>query len=317
MALKSLNGLQLFAEGGGDGGASVGGGESGAGTVSAGDKTETAYPENIPERAKKYYDMAVKKTQNVGTANDDTAISKKSITTEEEKASATEPKRLTYKELIKSDEYKAEHERHLQKVIKDRMKSHDEILGLVVRKYGVDVNSETFKEDLKNALTEDDSVYEKYAEEHDVSINEAKRMIGIEEQLKQANRVAEERKAQEEYENTIGALKRSGESTNAEYPEFDLDSAMKDERFRRLVVAFGGNTTQAYEAVNHRALKQRAVTEAEARAQATVQNSIRANRARPLEGGISSNNSVGDVPNFKNMNLEQLRRYALQHKIKR
>ena len=198
------------------------------------------------------------------------------------------------------------------------MKSHDEILGLVAQKYGVDVNSETFKEDLKNALQSDDSVYERYAEEHDVSINEAKRMVGIEQQLKQANRAAEERKAQEEYEQTIGALKRSGENTKAEYPEFDLDSAMKDERFRRLVVAFGGNTTQAYEAINHKAIKQKAVSEAEARAQVTVQNSVRANRYRPLEGGISSNNVSGDIaPDFRSMNLDQLRQYALQHKIKR
>lgn len=314
--IKYLYGLQLFAEGGGDGGASASGGESGT-TADEGGATK-AYPNNIPERAKKYYDMAVKKTQKVDA---ETSIDAKSThtTTEEETAIAADqveeaPKKMSYKELIKSDEYKADHERHIQKVVRDRMKSHDEILGLVAQKYGIDVNSETYKDDLKAALKADDSVYERYAEEHDVSIDEARRMVGIEEQLQKANQEAADRKAQDEYDRTINALRSAANQTKTEYPDFDLDTAMADDRFRRLVVAFGGDTTQAYEAINHRSLQKKAVADAEARATAAVQNSVKANRSRPLEGGISSTNISDAAPDFKNMNLAQLRKYAETHR---
>ena len=321
MALKKTFDLQLFAEGA-DGGAlaSSSGGSSEAAGVS--EAQNTAYPKNIPERAKKYYDMAVKKSQKVDTANEAVMAEKAEHPTAEEAVhheQQQEPqKKLTYKELIKSEEYKAEHDKYVQRVVKDRLKSHYEILGLVAQKYGVDVNSETFKDDLRTALESDDSVYERYAEEHDVSINEAKRMVGIEQQLKQATQEAAERKEQEEYTRTIEALRSVAKDTRSEYPEFDLDTCMADERFRRLVVAFGGDTTKAYEALNHRTLKHRAVMEAETRAQAAVANSVRANKTRPLEGGISSINSAADsAPDFRSMDLAQLRLYAAQHKIKR
>lgn len=316
--IKYLFGLQLFAEGGGDGGASAGGGSASAGTETSGG-AEIAYPDNIPERAKKYYEKAVKKTQKVDTATETAPVEEKTTTTEEKQETATTVERtnekMSYKDLIKSDEYKEEHERHIKSVIKDRMRATNEILSLVAQKYGVDVNSKTFKDDLTTAIKADDSVYEAYAEEHDVSIDEARRMVGIEEQLKQANQEAADRKAEEEYNSTINALKKSAELTKAEYPDFNLDAMMKDDRYRRLVVAFGGDTTQAYEAINHKALQRRAVEEAEAKAQAAVQSSVRANRSRPHEGGLSSNSAANDgMPNFKAMNLAQLRQYAETHR---
>ena len=321
MALKITFDLQLCAEGE-DGGTPASSGSGSSEAEGATVAKNTAYPKNIPERAKKYYDMAIKKTQSVDTANEAVMAEKTAYPTAEETVTyeqQQEPRqKLTYKELIKSDEYKAEHEKYVQRVVKDRLKSHYEILGLVAQKYGVDVNSETFKDDLRAALVSDDSVYEKYAEEHDVSINEAKRMVGIEQQLKQATQEAAERKEQEEYARTIDALRSVAKGTKSEYPEFDLDTYMADDRFRRLVVAFGGDTTKAYEALNHRTLKQRAVMEAETRAQAAVANSVRANKTRPLEGGISSTNSAIDsTPDFRSMDLAQLRLYAAQHKIKR
>ena len=318
---KFLYDLQLFAEGGGDGGASEGSGGSGTGgTVEPAAQT-VEYPKNLPERAKRFYDTAIKKTQKVDTAApnaDSESKDPKTTTEEEETPDTTTPpqKKLTYKELIRSDEYKADHERHIQAVLKDRMKGHNEILGLIAQKYGIDVNSKTFKDDLKAAITADDSVYERYAEEHDVSLDEARRMVGIEEQLKQANEDARARKEEEEYHRTIGALRQAASETKSAYPDFDLDTAMADDRFRRLVVAFGGNTTLAYEAINHKALQQKAVAEAEAKAQAAVQDSVKANRNRPHEGGISSNTGTANdgMPDFRSMNLAELRQYAEQHR---
>ena len=323
MALLFKIGLQFFAEGGGDGGASAGGSESSAGTVAGAEAPKTEYPKGIPERAKKYYDMAVAKTQKVDTASKAEPVKTEATPTEEEGKAAdppaqqTQPQKMSYKELIKSDEYKADHDRYMQKTIKDRFKSDNELFAIIAEKYGLDTSAETFKDDLRNALKADDSIYERYADEHDVSIEEAKRMIGIEQQLKQVTQAAEERKAQDEYNRTIESLKSAAAQTKATYADFDLDTAMQDDRFRRLVVAFNGDTTQAYEAINHKALQQKAVAAAEARAQSVVQNRVMANRSRPPEGGLSSINVNDVAPDFKSMNLAQLREYAAKNRFKR
>lgn len=90
--------LQLFGEGGdgGDGGSASSVGES-VGVDSGEDKISAS----IPEKAKKYYQKAVEKT-----ANSTTKTSDKTQTTDESKTT----EKIPYKDLIKSDDYKDEHE---------------------------------------------------------------------------------------------------------------------------------------------------------------------------------------------------------------
>lgn len=325
MALRKRIDLQLFADDGGDGGVAATTEVSSASTVTTDTSgSGTEYPSNIPERAKKYYDMATKKAQKVDTAIKDMPI--EANTTEEEPGAVevASNKKLTYKEMIESEDYKADHEKYVQKLLKDRMKKHNaeaekdlELLHLVGRKYGLDANSQTFKEDLSSAIKADDGIYEKYAQEHDVPIEEAKRMVGIEQQLERATKEAEQRRVAEEDARVINALRDKGRETQNVYPDFNLDEQMADERFRRLVVAFNGDTTQAYEAINHKALTRRAVAEAEANAQRAVSNSVKANLSRPAEGGISSTSMADSAPDFRSMGIDGLRAWAAKQRIKR
>lgn len=319
MALIYENVLQLFADGA-DGGASAAGGESGITAEST--ESGAAYPEGMPEHAKRYYDAAARRKQ-----MDVTAV-EAAQNTETEQSGNAKP---SYRELISSDEYKAEHEKYLQSVIRDRMKSHKaelakyqgqaaedrELMSLIGQKYGLDVTSESFKHDLSEAIKADDSVYERYAEEHDVSISEARRMIGIEQQLSKATKAADERRTAEEQARVIDALRAKGEETKRMYPEFDLDSAMRDDRFRRLTAVFGGDTTQAYKALNHDVLQKRAVADAEARAQAAVSNAVRANVARPADGGLLASHAGYAPTDFRALAKEKgtrgLREWALQN----
>lgn len=322
MALRKRIDLQLFADDGGDGGVAATTEASSASTVTTDTSgSGTEYPSNIPERAKKYYDMATKKAQKVDTAIPETPVA--TTPTEEETGTASN-KKLTYKEMIESEDYKADHEKYVQKLLKDRMKKHNaeaekdlELLHLVGRKYGLDANSQTFKEDLSSAIKADDGIYEKYAQEHDVPIEEAKRMVGIEQQLERATKEEEQRRVAEEDAKVINALRDKGRETQSVYPDFNLDEQMADERFRRLVVAFNGDTTQAYEAINHKALTRRAVAEAEANAQRAVSNSVKANLSRPAEGGISSTSIADSAPDFRSMGIDGLRAWAAKQRIKR
>jgi hypothetical protein len=316
--------LQLFADGG-DGGASAGGESGGIGAEAS--NGGEFLPPNAPARAKEIQKkMLAKSVQKVDTATnnkptDQNTQNTTNTTAEELKTESDTPPAVakkTYKELIESDDYRADHERYIQKTVGDRMRKHNadigeanEILSLMGRKYGLDPSSETFRKDLTNALNSDDSVYEKYAEEHDVPIEEAKKMVGLQQQLDRVQKEAEARKAQEERDRVINALRDKGVETKAQYPDFDLDIAMQDPRFMRMVAAMGGDTTMAYEAINHKVLVARAEQRAAAEAQSKVANSVRSNLQRPLDSNISnSSNTTASMPDFRSMNKQQLDEWA-------
>lgn len=317
--MTQLDFLQLFAEGG-DGGASAGGEGSSTGAETGG-KDPFA---NAPKKARDLFKKMQSEAKGDITSAEIKASDEGTPTTKEE-TPPTQEKKLSFKDLIASEEYKADYERHIQKAVKDRTKRHDtemgevnEILALVGQKYGLDTASETFRADLTKAIQDDDSVYEKYAEEHDVPIEEAKNIVNLKQQLDRANRQAEERRMMDEDAKVINALRTSAEQTKLKYPEFDLDTAIQDPQFRQLTKAWGGNTTMAYESLNHSAIVQEAQRRAAAEAKQAVANSVRSNLSRPAEGGISSStNTATDTPDFNSMNLKQLREWASKQKTRR
>lgn len=317
--MTQLDFLQLFAEGG-DGGASAGGEGSSVGAETGGRDPFA----NAPKKARDLFKKMQSEAKGDITSAETKASDEDTPTTKEE-TPPTQEKKLSFKELIASEEYKPDYERHIQKAVKDRTKRFDtemgevnEILALVGQKYGLDTASETFRADLTKALQDDDSVYEKYAEEHDVPIEEAKNIVNLKQQLERANKQAEERRIMDENAKVINALRTSAEQTKLKYPDFDLDTAIQDPRFRQLTKAWGGNTTMAYESLNHSAIVQEAERRAAAEAKQAVANSVRSNLSRPAEGGISSStNTATDTPDFNSMNLKQLREWASKQKTRR
>ena len=316
--------LQLFAEGG-DGGASAGGEGSAVG-VETGGRDPFA---NAPKKARDLYaKMQTEAKGDITSAKEEATATNKvegTATTTEEETPKQETKKLSFKDLIASEDYKADYERHIQKAVKDRTKRHDtemgevnDLLALVGQKYGLDSASETFRADLTKAIQSDDSIYEKYAEEHDVPIEEAKTIVNLKQQLDRVNKQAEERRVMEEDARVINALRASAEQTKAKYPDFDLDTAIQDPQFRQLTKAWNGNTTMAYESLNHSAIVQEAQRRAAAEAKQAVANSVRSNLSRPTEGGISSStNSAPEVPDFNSMNLKQLKEWASKQNMRR
>lgn len=309
--------LQLFAEGG-DGGASAGG--EGASSGAEAGKTGEADPfANAPKKAKDLYARMQKKDE--GDVPVSEAVSTTPTAIEETTKEKSE-KKLSFKELIATDDYKSDYERHIQRAVKDRTKRYDtemgevnELLALVGQRYGLDPTSESFRADLTKAVQGDDSVYEKYAEEHDVPVEEARTIVNLKQQLDRANKEAEARRVQEEDARVINALRASAEQTKAKYPEFDLDTAIRDPQFRQLTKAWNGNTTMAYESLNHSAIVKEAERRAAAEAKNAVANSVRSNLSRPSDGGISSSiNSAPEAPDFNSMDLKQLREWATRQK---
>ena len=322
---EKIDFLQLFAEGGGDGGASAGGEGS---ETALGDGRENDLFANAPQKAKDLYaKMQREAAQNVDTAMEEPEANahKKTTTEEEGKKAVLQPNKKTpFKDLIASDEYRADYERHIQRAVKDRTKRHDaemgevnELFSLIGQKYGLDPTSQTFRADLTKAVQADDSVYEKYAEEHDVPIEEARNVVQLKQKLERAQKEAAARKIADEEERIISALRKSAEQTREKYPDFDLDTAMQDPRFLQLTRAWGGNTTQAYESLHHSAIVREAERRAASEAKQAVANSVRSNLSRPYEGGLSSStNATPAVPDFSSMDRKGLRAWAAEQQRK-
>lgn len=317
---KLMLNLQLFADGGGDGGdggtASGTVGEAVVGNTSG----ERDIPAFIPEKAKKYYQKALDKTKG-STTEAKTESSGKAQTTD---VQGTTDKKTSYADFIK--EHPEEHKAYMDKTISDRLKKYKgieednakykDILDTVAYKYGVSADDENFLSILKEKIDADDSYYENYAMEHDISPEEARRIVTMERKAAQYDAEKAQMEKQEQMRQHIMVLRQNAEKTKAQFPQFDLEAEMQDERFRRLCAANNGDTTAAYMACHWNEILPATVQMASKQIQMQTANSVASNKARPTENGISSKASSVVQNDFSNMNLQQLRQYADEQRRK-
>lgn len=309
--------LQLFGEGGdgGDGGSAGGAGEGG------GNVAGEEIPASIPEKARKHYQKAMQKMPKAAPA----PTPEPQPTTEKEVTETHTP----YAELIKSDAYKDEHQAYMNKTISERLGKYKGIeeqygkaksaLDIVAAKYGIDSSAENFLEALTAKIEADDSYYETYAAEHDISTDEAKRVITLERQLSAAEAQKAQAQKQEQMRQQVMLLQKNAEKTKARFPQFDLNTEMQDERFRRLCMVNNGDTTAAYMACHWDTILPATAQAATAQAAQQTAQAIKANQSRPRENGLSSTAApaVASVEkDFRSMNLKELRAYADEQRRK-
>ena len=305
--------LQLFGEGGdgGDGGSATSVGE---GVV---DDSGEKILASIPEKAKKYYQKAMEKTsKSTPKAPDDAQPTKEQSTTE----------KTSYADLIKSDDYKEEHKAYMDKTIGDRLKKykgieedlgkHKAILDVVASKYGVNPNDENFLQVLQQKIDEDDSYYEQYAMEHEISTEEARRIVTMERKVAQMDAQKAQMEKEEQMRQQIMLLRQNAERTKAQFPQFDLETEMQDERFRRLCAVNNGDTTAAYMACHWKDVLTNTVQMKTREIQAQTAQAVASNKARPIENGLSSSAPSVVQQDFSKMNLQQLRQYADEQRRK-
>ena len=307
--------LQLFGEGGegGDGGSANPIGENEVDNNSG----ENDLLASIPEKAKKYFEKAMEKT-----AQSKPKASKEAQATNEQ--STTE--KTSYADLIKSDEYKDDHKAYMDKAIGDRLKKykgieddlgkHKAILDVVANKYGVNPDDENFLGVLAEKIEADDSYYENYAMEHDISTEEARRIVTMERKAAQYDAQQEEKQRQEQMRQHIMLLRQNAERTKARFPQFDLDVEMQDERFRKLCAVNNGDTTAAYMACHYDEVITNQVQMASRQIQSQTAQAVAANKARPIENGISSSAPSVVQQDFSKMNLKEIRQWAEEQRRK-
>ena len=295
---KWLN-LQLFGEGGD-------GGDSAGEAVSEANPGEEI-PAHIPERARGAYKKALE-------------ANKAPQPTTEAPAEEAQPTHIAYSDLIKSDEYRDEHKAYMDKTISDRLKKYKGIeeangkmmnaLSAVAVKYGLDTSSEDFLDTLSQRINADDSYLEDYAMEHNLSTEEARKSIEMERKINAYENEKRQNEMMRIQQEELNALLASAERTKSVYPNFDLDVEMQDERFRNLCAVTHGDTLAAYRTVHHDELLRQQGIQSAQRATQQIANSVAANKARPIENGLSSVASAVTDIDFRKMNKAQLQAWA-------
>ncbi len=322
MLEKLLLNLQLFGEGGGDGGdggsASASVGENNGGTNPGEDKILAS----IPEKARKYYHKAMEREKGSTTETQDKPNDNVSQTTNDK--GTTE--KLSYSDLIKSDDYKEEHKAYMDKAIGDRLKKykgmeddlgkHKALLDTVAVKYGVNPSDENFLETLAEKIEADDSYYEDYAMEHDISTEEARRIVTMQRKAERYDAEQEAKAKQEKMREHLIVLHKNAEKTKSQFPEFDLETEMENEKFRRLCAVTNGDTSAAYMACHYGKILPATVQRASKQIQMQTAQAVASNKARPIENGISSQAPSVVQHDFRNMSLKELRAYAEEEKRK-
>ena len=326
MLKKLLLNLQLFGEGGdgGDGGSAVSAGDN------AIDTSGENIPASIPEKAKKYFQKAMEKT----SANKTVSTPKASEPVQTTNEPKTTTEKTLYADLIKSDDYKEDHKAYMEKTLGDRLKKYKgieeisgkqkAILDVVASKYGVNPDDENFLEVLQQKVDADDAYVEDYAMEHDMSNEDARRILSMERKVARidAEKAAMEAERaemakQEQMRQQIMLLRQNAEKTKSQFPEFDLDTEMQDERFRKLCAVNNGDTTAAYMACHWNEIIPAKVQMASRQIQAQTAQVVASNKARPIENGLSSSAPSVVEQDFRKMDLKQLRRFADEQRRKK
>ena len=307
--LDYLLNLQLFAEGdGGDGGASSEG--EGTGAVIDGDDKVLA---SIPEKARKFYPKKSKAEAQGGA--------------ETEEENVTNESKPSYLDLIRSDDYKDAHKEYMEKTLNDRLKKYKGIeerdskmsglLQTIGMKYGLDANSNTFLDDVAKAIEGDESYYEKYAIDHDMTPTEARKIVELEREVSSYKAAHEDAEREIQKQEALRVLHQNAEVTKAQFPNFDLDAEMMNEEFRNITALLGGDTTRAYMAIHGNEVMKNVAVNASKQAQIQTTNAINANKGRPIENGLNGSQGTVTETNFRNMNLQQIRAYAEEQRRKR
>lgn len=311
--MKSFFNLLRFGEGG-----DSGSGSASAEGSSSGETSGAEIPSSIPERGRKLFAEAMKET---GTAP------KKTTETADTVKETTKESKLTYEDMIKSDEYKEAHREYMEKTINDRLKKYKgqeadlnaarTLLNTIGTKYGLSSDDKDYMSKLQEAIDNDDSYYEKYAEDHDMTPAEARKMVSLENRLRETE-AAQARAEQEEVQRKqFEVVRANATRTQAKYPGFDLGTELQNPAFVRILSSTNGDTTAAYVATHYDEITRGIAESVAQQSQIAAANAIASGVKRPQENGLSGTAASDVSINFSNMSLADIRAYAEAQRRKR
>lgn len=283
--------LQLFADGGGDGGAGAAPGEAAPGT----EASETGVPspdagERKGRRQRKPDPMA---NVEFGRAPEE---AQEPAAPARQADAAQEPE--SFDSLIKG-KFKAEFGAAVQDIISKRFpanKANEErleklspMLEALASLHGIerDENGNLDEDAIIRAVMDDDALYEEEAARRGMSVENTRHVMELERDAAQRKAQEEARRAQERSYREYQRVLAQAEAARQFYPSLDLNREMDNPAFARLI-GVGVPVQTAYEVVHKDDILRGGMAYAAQTAAQRVSSSVAANGRRPVENGLGS-----------------------------
>ena len=272
---------------------------------------------DLPELDLKLFDDGVAdvsddESLNVSDGTDD-GVQSDAVVNDEDN---NEQEEETFDDIIKSEKYRDEYGKKVEKAVKSRLKgahrqinemqgklnSAQAVMDVLASRYGVE---STDFDAITKALNDDDEMLEQQAVALGMDVKaykEYQKLKAANEKLQrdvEANR--QQAEANERYQELIS---EANEVKNI-YPDMDLESELENEQFVQLLSNNVPMRT-AYEVIHHDEMvgKQSAVIAK--KVEQKVAKSVMTNKARPKENGISSNTGTLTEKNIKAMSAKEI-----------
>lgn len=324
-------GLQIFGDGGGDGGAAGATGGDGATTTAenapVAEETrlrELGVPESVlAKRSKRASKNGITATHNVASQpapaqqSDDNS---NNIASPEGNQADDIPKRMTWDEIMADPEYNEQMQKTMQARLRSAKGAEESLskltpaIELLARKYGLDANNLDV-DALTSAISDDDSYYEDKALEMGVSVETAKKIDQNERQT--AREQAEQARTieQQKIQNHLAKLEQQGNELKKTFKNFDLATELQNPAFFRMTSPnVGISVEDAYYAVHRNEIQQAAMQVTARKTAEQMANSIRSGQSRPVENGTSAQAPSNSTFDYAHASKEQ--REALKKQIR-
>lgn len=212
----------------------------------------------------------------------------------------------TFESLIgKGGKYHDEYGKRVQEAVNARFKNQrdyqkqinaiDPIVRMAAERYGIkpgEDGSINIKA-LSDAMSNDKSAYEKEAYERGMSVDDLMKMKQLEREnaeLRNQNQLSEEElQRQQEWDELV----KQGEALKTFYPDFDMETEMKNPSFGRLLATlqssgFPDALRTAYESVHREEIMAGAMRFGIQKGNQNAANAVKSGSKRPVENGTGS-----------------------------
>ena len=287
LTLSPLFFIQIFAEGGGDGG-------TGAGAAPGQSEAAPAQPQDVVY----------------------------GVQEESPKAEIKQPedKNAQFDALIKG-EFKDAYEKRLVATMKDRLKGTQDIvdkynalaptLELLSGKYGVDAGDIA---GLTKAIEEDETFYEDEALESGLTVQQVKEIRKMKRENADLRAQMEEQKTQQQADALYAAWIEQAKELKTIYPSFDLQTEIQNEQFQNLLRSNIPVRT-AFEVIHRDEIIPAAMQYTAKKVEQKVADSVRSGKSRPAESAMGSRSSAvykSDVSQLTDADMAEINRRVMR-----
>ena len=296
LSLSSLFDIQLFAEGGGDGG---GTGAGAAGEGPAGADKAVAQPSGVKGNPLAWVQYGKQETASDAGVQD-----------------VTDDRNAQFEALIKG-EYKDLYEARVHDTIQKRLKGTNEtvqkyqaltgVLDLLSNKYGVDANDVGA---LTKAIEEDESFYEDEAMEKGLTVQQVKEIRKMKRENEALKAEMKQAQLRENADRILAKWNEDAVSLKQLYPGFDLNTELQNEQFRNLLSSNVPLQT-AFEVIHKDEIIPAAMQYTAQKITEKVANNIRSGQSRPAEGAMGNRSPVlvkSDVSQLTKADRDEIER---------